>query len=161
MPFYALLLATALAGAPIDDHDKAKKLVADVTACTAITDGAQRLQCFDASVAALADANNKKTIIVADRDSVRLRKPSPLAGPDGLEMDHLTGTVAAIGRLSDGRVTFTLDNGTSWNQVDDSPVPGKLKPGGKATIKHAAFGTYMGSLEGRPGFHVRPVGGDD
>lgn len=160
MPFYGLLLAAALAGAPNDDHDKAKKLLADVTACRAIADAAQRLQCYDSSVSALADASDKKTIIVADRDSVRLRPPSPLMGPDGIELDHLTGTVAAIGRLSDGRVTFTLDSGTSWTQIDDVPVPGRLKPGEKATIKHGALGSYIGTLQGRPGFKVRPAGGE-
>jgi hypothetical protein len=160
MPFYGLLLASALAGAPIDDHDKAAKLVAAVTACTTIADPAQRLQCFDTSVAALADANARKTIIVADRDSVRLRPPSPLMGPDGIELAQLTGTVVAIGRLGDGHVTFTLDSGTSWTQTDDVPVPGKLKPGEKATIKHGALGGYIGTLQGRPGFRVRPVGGD-
>lgn len=161
MPFFAILLATALTGAPNDDHDKAKKLLADVTACRAITDAAQRLQCYDSSVSALADANDKKTIIVADRDNVRLRRPSPLAGPDGTELVQLTGTVVAIGRLGDGHVTFTLDSGSSWTQTDDAPVPGKLKPGEKATIKHGALGSYIGTLQGRPGFKVRPVGGDD
>jgi hypothetical protein len=160
MPFYGLLLAAALAGAPNDDHDKAKKLLADVTACRAIADAAQRLQCYDSSVSALADANDKKTIIVADRDSVRLRPPSPMMGPDGLELAQLTGTVVAIGRLGDGHVTFTLDGGTSWTQTDDVPVPGRLKPGEKATIKHGALGGYIGTLQGRPGFRVRPVGGD-
>ena len=161
MPFYGLLLASALAGAPVDDHDKAAKLVADVTACTTITDAAQRLQCYDTSVAALADASAKKTIIVADRDKVRLRRPSPLTDANGIELDHLTGTVVAIGRLGDGHVTFTLDSGSSWTQIDDVPVPGRLKPGEKATVKHGALGSYIGTLEGRPGFKVRPVGGDD
>jgi hypothetical protein len=161
MPFLAILLTSTLLGAPADDHDKARKLVADVTACRTIADAAARLQCYDTSVSALADANDKKTIIVADRDSVRLRRPSPLAGPDGVELEQLTGTVAAIGYLGDGRVTFTLANGTSWNQSDDVPVPGKLKPGGPVTIKHGALGSFIVRLGNRPGFKAKPVGGDD
>ena len=57
--------------------DKAgSQLITDVTACRSIANSAARLACYDGSVAKLADASDKKDVVVLDRAEVQKTKRS-------------------------------------------------------------------------------------
>lgn len=133
--------------------------------CRALRDAAGRLACYDREVAALDVAEKNKDVVIVDRAQVRsarrtlfglnLPRIGLLDDKDGRDaIKELDTTFRSAGRLADGRVTFTVEDGARWTQTDDFAVPGALKTGGKVRITRGALGSYFARPEGRPGFKV-------
>jgi len=148
-----------------------------VIACRTIADGAQRLQCFDAAAARLADATQRRDIVVVDRNQVRetRRRLFGFALPDirlfgGGGRDHggrdedaeevreLRGTVASASNGQGGRWVVTLEDGATWTQVDNQPLAIWPRRGTAVLIRRGLVGNYMMEVAGQPAIRVRRTG---
>jgi hypothetical protein len=141
------------------------EVLAKVYACAAITDPQARLACFDAEVAALKSAESEGQFAAVDatrarqiqRESFGFNLPSlPQLGlptfrrsSDGTPVeDSIDAQAMKIARLSrfDGRDAFVMDNGQIWVAIS-SDENRNAKAGAEVTIRKAALGSYLMSVE--------------
>jgi hypothetical protein len=139
------------------------KIFQDVVQCRAIPDPAERLACFDRGVGALATAQASKELYVADKDAVREARrglfgfnlPNVKIFGDndlGEDVSQIEAVVSSVSQGQRGYI-FTLKDGARWAQTDNKYLD-QPKPGAKIVIKRAVFGSYFGSINGRPGFRI-------
>jgi len=147
--------------------------------CRAVTDSAQRLQCFDAAVAQLAEATERHDIVVVDRNQVRetRRRLFGFALPDirlfgsghrdrdgqaqnddADEVRELHATVASASNGQGGRWVVTLEDGGTWTQVDNHPLAIWPRRGTTVVVRRGLVGNYMMEIAGQPGIRVRRTG---
>lgn len=150
-------------------------LIQQLYDCRAIADPAERLACFDRQVAAVAAAEAARDIRIVDREAVRATRRGLFGfslgrlnifgdgddevedeGQDGSEaVTEITATITQFARNDLGKLVFVLDNGQRWIQTDN--ITGRRDPrvGHSVTIRRAALGSFIASVEGRPGIRVR------
>jgi len=135
-----------------------------VFACRAKTDAAERLACFDAASAALDAAINTGEVRAASKQDVAdtRRKLFGLTLPkiglfgsddDAEEISEFTGTIESVRSGKNGYI-LTLDDGSVWTQTDGQFIR-PPKPGKSVTIKKAALGSFMGTVEGSIGVRMK------
>ncbi len=162
------LLAAALAAGPVAAAAPAApraegraQALQRLTDCRKLTDGVQRLACFDQAAAALDQAEAKGDIVVVDRDQARKVRRQAFGftlpslamferGEKPEDLDNLPGKVAASRQNSAGKWVIRLEDGATWVQVDSNEVPNAPQAGDPVTIRKAAMGSYMLSL----GHHI-------
>lgn len=159
----ALAIASGAAAQSRELPHMTPKIFSDVTDCRRIADSAQRLACFDRAVGALAAAQERKDIYVADKATmaetrrglfgfnlprVRIFGDSDMAA----DVKSIESTIRSVSSGQRGYV-FILEDGAKWAQTDGAYMD-RPKPGSKIRIRRAALGSYMGSIEGRVGFRI-------
>ena len=110
--------------------------------CSAISDSAERLRCFDR-----AAPRAKEALIPKAED---FGKPPPRP-PD---VGQVNATVREFSKTARGRALFVLDNGQTWRQLEGDDAQVLEPPAGttiKVTIARGAFGSYNLTIEGRNG----------
>lgn len=167
----AMVAAMPAIAAKLDTSTPAPALEA-VTACRKITADAERLACFDASVAKLDAAASNRDVVVLDRQQIRetrrslfgftLPKLALFGGREGTpekeEFTQLTAKLTAVGRTSDGGYTFVLDTGARWRQTDVTAFGRTPRPGDEVTIFQAALGSFKMRIGNAPAIRVRREG---
>lgn len=164
------VIALAAAQAPAAAQDSkslanapAPKIFTDVLQCRAITDAQARLACYDRSVGALAQAQQRKDVFVADKEAIREVRRGlfgfslprvKLFGDDDMaeEVKSIETTIKSASQSQKGYI-LTLQDGSRWAQTDGAYMD-RPKPGSKIRIRRAALGSYMASIEGRVGFRI-------
>lgn len=141
------------------------KLFEDVVRCRGIADAAQRLACYDRGVAALETAQKSNELYVADKAAMKEARrglfgfslPSlKIFGDEDLgDLDELESTVAGVSSGPRGYI-ITLPDGARWAQSDKRYMD-KPKVGAKIKIEKAMLGSYMASINGKPGFRVERI----
>lgn len=158
-----------LAAAPALAQDMPKtatpKLFEDVVNCRAIQDPDQRLACYDRGVAALETAQKSNELYVADKAAMKearrglfgfsLPKLKIFGDEDLGDLDELETTIAGVSTGQRGYV-FTLPDGARWAQTDKRYMD-KPKIGAKIKIEKASLGSYMASINKKPGFRVERI----
>lgn len=132
-----------------------------VVDCRKLTDGAERLACFDKAAAQLDAAERAGDVVVVDRAQVQeaqrsafgfnIRMPSFLSGGGGSKgeaIDTLESTIDSASQGSDGKWTFELPDGAIWKQTDNENIRNP-RHGSKITIRKAAMGSYFLSVDGQ------------
>ena len=110
--------------------------------CSAISDSAERLRCFDR-----AAPRAKEALIPKAED---FGKPPPRPP----EVGQVNATVREFSKTTRGRALFVLDNGQTWRQLEGDDAQVLEPPAGttiKVTIARGAFGSYNLTIEGRNG----------
>ncbi|PLK27272.1 hypothetical protein [Novosphingobium sp. TH158] len=130
--------------------------------CQKITDAAARLACFDRSVTAMADATQKKDVVVIDRATIRetkrglfgisLPRIKLFGGNDDVEVNQIESTISGTSSAKDGMSVFVLADGSRWKQTDGRYT--YPKPGQKIVVKRAALGSFMANVNDQPGVRV-------
>lgn len=167
----AALAAVASAQTPTS-AGQSPEVLARVYACTATTNDAERLACYDAAVGALKSAQAKGEITTIDkaqakaieRESFGFNLPSlpKLAFPDlfgGGDAPAPTAEVKGVIRRVGGqsKPIFTLDNGQVWQSVD-SDTNRNAREGASVTIRRGLSNSYLMSVEtGGTALRVRRV----
>ena len=143
-----------------------------VVRCRAIADPAARLACFDAAVAALQSAQERRDVVIVDRQQVRegRRRLFGLALPripifgGGDDDDHdedavrtLESTVTAATTVGYGQYQVTLADGSVWVQVDNNTLATGPRSGHRIVINRGMLGSYMMRVNNQPGIRVRRV----
>jgi hypothetical protein len=144
------------------------KLFEDVINCRSIQDSAERLACFDRNVATLETAQKSNELYVADKAALKearrglfgfsLPKMKIFGDEDLGDLDELETTVAGVSTGQRGYI-ITLPDGVRWAQSDKKYMD-KPKVGAKIRIKKALMGSYMASINGKPGFRVERINTD-
>jgi hypothetical protein len=134
--------------------------------CRAIADDAERLQCFDTAAANLQQAEERRDLVVVDRQQVRENRRRlfglPLPDIGGLfgndeddEVDHIESTVASASQVDYGRWLVRLEDGSTWLQTDNEVLAARPRPGQRVRVNRASLGTYMMRVNNQPGIRVR------
>ena len=144
------------------------KIFENVVQCRAIQDSAQRLACYDRNVAALETAQKTNELYVADKAAMKearrglfgfsLPKMKIFGDEDLGDLDELETTVAGVSSGPRGFI-FTLPDGARWAQTDKRYMD-KPKIGAKIKIEKATLGSYMASINKKPGFRVERINSD-
>ncbi len=141
--------------------------------CRAVTDDAARLACFDAAAAALQAAQERRDVVVVDRQQVREgrrrlfglalpRIPSCGGGDADEENDQdavrsLESTVSAVTTTGYGQYQVTLADNSVWVQIDNNMLAVPPRAGHHIVINRGALGSFMMRVNNQPGIRVRRV----
>jgi hypothetical protein len=132
------------------------RVVDELLACRSIAESGARLACMDRTAAAIADARDKKQIVVLDRDDVREAKRSVFGfslpkiklfgkGDDEPEVTEINGKVANVRDAGNGRLMIRLAEGTNW-QTTETSLGFSPKPGDTIRIQAGILGSYKASI---------------
>lgn len=173
-PFVILLLAgapaLALAQGGRDAAPPRPQTFEALVRCRAITDDAARLACFDSAAAALQAAQERRDVVVVDRQQVRegrrrlfglaLPRIPIFGGGDDDDQDEdqvrtVEGVVSGASQDGLGHWVVTLQDGAVWAQVDNNTLAMRPRPGHRVVINRAALGSFMMRVNNQPGIRVR------
>jgi hypothetical protein len=162
----AALLATTSAVARDPTLAPPPGIVQGLLACRAITDSTQRLACYDRQSGAVAQALEKRDLVVIDKErAAQARRslfgfsvPSFAGLLGGGELNQVEGTVASAVQNADGGWTIKLSDGSVWTQTDDTPVALDPRRGDKVVVKRGTLGSYFIKLGSQPGFKAKRIG---
>lgn len=138
--------------------------------CRAVAEAAARLQCFDAAAAALQNAQERRELVVVDRQQVRegrrrlfgLTLPRiPIFGGgddddgDADQVQTVEGVVASAAQDSLGHWVVTLRDNAVWVQTDNNTLALRPRPDHRVVINRGAMGGFMMRVNNQPGIRVR------
>lgn len=138
--------------------------------CRALTDDAARLRCFDTASAALAEATERRELVVVSRAQVResRRRLFGLALPrlpifgggdegreDEEEISQIDSTVTSASQDGLGHWQVRLADGSFWIQVDNNLLALRPRPGQPVVVLRGALGSFMMRVNRQPGIRVR------
>jgi hypothetical protein len=134
--------------------------------CRSVADSAQRLACYDKAAGTIAEAIEKKDLVLIDKERATAAKRSlfGFSVPDfagllgGGDIQQIEGVVAGVGSNADGGWTIKLADGSLWTQTDDTPVALPPRHGDKVIVKRGTLGSYFLRLGNQPGFKVKRIG---
>jgi hypothetical protein len=156
--------STAAVGRPLPSGNP--RSVQSLLDCRSIADSAQRLACYDKAAGAVAEAIDRKDLVLIDKERATAAKRSlfGFSVPDfagllgGGDVTQIEGTVAGFTNNADGGWTIKLADGSVWTQTDDTPVALPPRRGDKVVVKRGTLGSYFFRLGNQPGFKVRRIG---
>lgn len=148
-----------------------------VYACAGITDGTQRLACFDSAVAGLKQAETSGGLAIVNREqiekaeteafglaaptlsalaeSARARSTPSTEKPKAL--DRVTFPVKSVTKGPDGKYRFIMENGQEWRQTDGMKLTSLGKGPWQAEIRKGAMAGFMLKLDDRTAVRVKRV----
>ena len=133
--------------------------------CRTVSDGADRLACFDAAVAGLASATAANDVIVVGKEEVERRERErfgapalpALAGTSGEALDDLDTTVASIRYTPYGKLVLGLPDGATWEQIDSRELAREPKIGVPVRLRKATLGSFLVNVDGQTAIRMRRV----
>ena len=81
-----------------------------------------------------------------------------LFGGGGDEVSQIESTVTDVVEGAFGTLTLKLADGSTWAQIDDTPVALPPRRGDKVVVRRGALGAYFVKLGSQPGFKAKRVG---
>jgi len=165
----AMILAAAAGGATQVEGLPAG--VEELLRCREVSEEESRLRCFEERSDALADALERRDVVVADRQEVReaqrelfgfslpklrIFDNANSAGDAGENVDFIEGSVASASLNADSRLVVTLQDEQVWLQSDSRPVV-RPRPGQPVTIRRASLGSFMMRVNNQPGIRVQRI----
>jgi hypothetical protein len=139
--------------------------VQSLLACRSIADSAQRLACYDRTTGPVAQAIERKDLVLIDKERASAAKRSlfGFSVPDfagllgGGDVKEIQSTVSGITNNLDGGWTIKLADASVWTQTDDTPVALPPRRGDKVIVRRGTLGSYFLRLGSQPGFKVRRI----
>jgi hypothetical protein len=142
--------------------------VQSLLACQSVADSGKRLSCYDKAAQGLADAMNKKELVVVDKARANEAKRSlfgfsipnfgALFGGGDDQVNQIESTIAGAFENGYEGWTIKLADGSTWQQTDGSPVALPPRKGDKVVVKRGSMGSYFVKLGSQPGFKAKRVG---
>lgn len=151
-----------------EDPAVASRLVGDVAACRTITADAERLACFDRTVAAFETARAGNQLKVVDREDIKKTRRSlfGLSLPrlnlfgggedDEPEIKEIDATIRSVREMPYGLWIIGLDDGSNWQFTEQ--ITQQPKVGDPITIKRGALGSYFGIVKKRAALKMKRIG---
>ena len=163
-----LLAAPLAADRPKTAPSAPPKAFSDLLECRQFADPQARLLCYDTRAGVLADAAEKRQIVVADRSEVdKTRKGlfgyalpvSPILGDDGeqAEAKRLETAVVSARRSRGGGWIIVLAGAGTWEQTDSKVLPLSPRSGQKVVVTKGAIGSYFVSVDGQSALKMRRI----
>lgn len=164
----AALMAAPAPAKPKARDARSNALIQALSACRGVADEKARLDCYDQASARLAEAVDKKELVVMDRQEIQETRRSlfgfsvpdiPLfRGEDGKDSGKLETTIAGAGRLEGGKWAIRLEDGAIWHTTETRLNLSDPKPGQKIVIQRGTLGNYFLRIDGQRGIRGRRVG---
>lgn len=163
----ALLFASP--GHAKDEDEPAKRAapVQKIYDCRTIADDGARLACFDASVAELVAAEEKREITFADKDLVKKTRRGlfgfslPRIGlfgggeGEGEEIKEIEAVVKSASVDRSGKYRIVMEDGAVWQQIDTTRLSREPKPGQTVKIRVATMGSYFANVNGQRAIRMK------
>jgi hypothetical protein len=163
----ALLAAPGLAK-PKPKEAASNALVQAIAACRGIAEEKARLACYDSAGERLAQAVERKELVVLDRQEISETRRSlfgfsvpniPLfRGEGGKDSGQLETTIAGASSLGSGKWQIRLEDGAIWQTNEAWLGLADPRPGQKIVIKRGTLGNYFLRINGQRGIRGRRVG---
>ena len=177
----AAALGSASAQQPPATQPSTPGVLDQVYACASIAEEAPRLACYDGAVGRLREAQNTGNLLAVDRaqaeevdrdafgfslpslgrlfgggsENASASTPSAARPPAFTPTEEMQLEIARVAMRRDGTASFTMTNGQVWSQIDDES-PRNARAGGQVTIRRAAMGSFLMSVDaGGPALRVR------
>lgn len=159
-------IASNVVAAGVQTSRRAESL-SDIARCRSIAADADRLACFDQTVAALDAAERTGEVVVLDRTQVReanrqlfgFEIANPFAGRPNVApepvLDAIETTLTSASSSSENKWTFRLANGSEWRQIDSGAVRFKNREGEAVRVRRASLGSYMMTIGNSRAVRVR------
>ena len=165
----SILIAASAHPVAAQEESGPPEVFENVVRCQEIADNAQRLACFDASVAALAAAEETRDVQIASREQIRstrrglfgipLPKLNLFGGDDDEDVEEeireLQTTITSI-QNSGTNMRFEVEGGAVWQKTDNAFIR-DADPGQTVIIRRAALGSYIAKVDGGLAFRVKRV----
>jgi len=167
----AALFATAASGAEPKQLPR-PALFKELVDCRAIADGAARLQCYDATVAKVDAAEQRKELVIVDQAEVKKARRGLFGlslpdlggifgGGDDKEggtnalggVNEITSTIKSAKMSNYGRWTIQIEDGAVWVQTETRTVR-TPKPGQPIRIRKAAMGSFFANINDQPAIRM-------
>lgn len=142
--------------------------VQQLIACRSITDGAQRLACYDRQSDVLSQAIARKDVVLIDKARATQAKRSlfgfsipdfgGLFGGAGEDIKEIASTVSRVQQDPYGAWVVTLADGSTWAQQDDATLGLGPEKGDKVVVRRGSFGAFFLRVNGQPGIRVKRIG---
>lgn len=162
----ATLPAPAPAKPRVQDA-RSNTLLQALSACRGVADEKARLACYDQAGARLAEAVDKKELVVLDQQEIRETRRSlfgfsvpniPLfRGEGGGDDGKLETTIAGASRLEGGKWQIRLEDGAIWQTNETRLNLSDPRPGQKISIQRGTLGNYFLRIDGQRGVRGRRV----
>lgn len=141
-------------------------LVQKLADCRKVADDSARLACFDAAATALEQAEAKGDIVVVDRAQAQqvrrqafgLSLPSLSVfdrGDKPEQVNSIESVITAARADSTGRWVLTLEDGSTWTQIEVDPPAIKPKAGKPVRVRKAPMGGFLLNVDGQHALRVR------
>lgn len=146
--------------------DPPPEIFAKVLECRALASDAERLACYDGTVAEMESARQNEDLIVATREDVRearrglfglsFPKIRLFGGGDDDEEEEIKSIQSTIQSFSRGRsgYVFVLEDGAVWYQTEGDYI-NRPENGEPIEIERGAFGSYFASVDGGKSVRVK------
>ena len=133
--------------------------------CAELQPDAARLACYDREARELRASLKAGQTVALDQEQMRqidrqafgltLPSLSFLSGRNSTgQNDILTAKVERAQRGPDGKWVVQLQGGGTWRQIDLGDLSPEPRPGLLATVRRAAFGSFMMSVGGHSAIRV-------
>lgn len=161
-----LLLGGAASARDKDKPLPRAQVFQKVLDCRAISDSAQRLQCYDSEVARLDEAAAKQQVVVVDQAEVKKTRKGLFGfnlgdlnifggGDENDEgVNEITSKVESARQDGSGKWTIIIEGGARWVQIDTSRLR-TPKPGQEIKIRRAAMGSYFANVNGQTAIRMK------
>ena len=130
-------------------------LLARLVACRSVADTTARLACYDVAAAALDAAERQGDVVVVDRNQISTARRESFGfsmpsipnlferngQPESVEA--IESTLASASENWEGRWTFTLADGSVWQQIDTAYVSFSNRGSPRVSVRSAALGSYL------------------
>jgi hypothetical protein len=166
MALAALVPASAPAKPKAQDA-RSNALIQALSACRGVADEKARLDCYDRASSRLAEAVDKKELVVLDRQEIQQTRRSlfgfsvpniPLfRGESGGDDGKIETVIAGAGRLEGGKWAIRLEDGAVWHTTETRLNFSDPRPGQKIVIQRGTLGNYFLRINGQRGIRGRRV----
>lgn len=147
---------------------RSNALLQALSVCRSVADEKARLDCYDQASARLAEAVDKKELVVMDRQEIRETRRSlfgfsvpniPLfRGESGGDDGKLETTIAGASQIEGGKWQIRLEDGAVWQTTETRLNLSDPRRGQKIVIQRGTLGNYFLRIDGQRGIRGRRVG---
>jgi len=171
---FALITFSCMIGFSANAQDTAPATpLSEIKKCQIIQKDKARLACFDnfaGTFVSDVEAGNKVVLDKASAETL-MKENFGLKGDDKKDAfsgnketvdlekpDRVEAMVSRVEKNSTGKMRLYLENGQTWQQVDNTRVPMKKNDQNSVIIRKTSFGSYLMRVNGRKrGIRVKRV----
>lgn len=130
-------------------------------ACRTVAGPEARLGCYERQAGILEEAERRDEIAVVDRRAEQQRRRAAFGAKVSDEaraastLAEIRSTLMSATPDRAGMYVFALADGARWAQVDDAPIPGRLRPGSAVVVRRTMLGGYKMTIDIQPAIKVR------
>jgi hypothetical protein len=163
----AALVPASAPAKPKAQDARSNALIQALSTCRGIAGESARLACFDQASARLAEAVDRKELVVLDRQEINQTRRSlfgfgvpniPLfRGEAGSDSGQIETVIAGASPFGVGKWQIRLEDGAIWQTTEARMNLSDPRPGQKIVIQRGMLGNYFLRINGQSGIRGRRV----